>query len=138
MIDSETKNVKNMIQSSIQIISFDSLGYYVIKESDIPESILAFTAINHGIKDMETFSKWHLFLRNQTGSIKFCPIYNNFTKDVSLHPRKEMVEKSFLEVIPGGRWTPVDCTPQIKGRCTCYVKVKTGSLKTNFTIIFEY
>ena len=107
----------------------NSLGYSVIKESDIPESILAFASINHGIKDTKSFSKWHSFHKNQKGSNKFCPIYNDSTKDVSLHPREDMVEKSFLEVMPGGRWIPLDCTPQIKGSFTGYVNVETDNLK---------
>ena len=108
----------NVIHSKVKIIIIISLGYSVIRESDIPESILAFADINHGIKDTESFSKWNSFHKNQKRSIEICPIYNDSLKDVSLHPREDMVSKSFLEVIPGGRWTPANCTPKIKGRYT--------------------
>ena len=105
--------------SSCQLLK--SLGYFVIKESDIAGSILGFVTENSGIEDLrnaEINSAWISMKRKQKGLKHFCPIDINYTDNeasVSLHPSDSLVRKSFSKVNSGGRWTPTNCKPRIKG-----------------------
>ena len=98
-----------------------SLGYFVIKESDIPSSILGFVIENDGIEDLrnvEINDAWYLMKRKQKVLKHFCPININYTDNeatVSLHPSEILVRKSLSKVTSGGRWTPINCKPRIKG-----------------------
>ena len=104
-----------------------SLGYLLIKESDIPASILGFAIENDGIEDLrsvEVNDTWHSMNRKQKVLKHFCPIDINYIDNeakVSLNPSESLVRKSLSKVTSGGRWTPTNCKPRIKGKSNCFL-----------------
>ena len=105
--------------SSCQLLK--SIGYSVIKERDIPASILGFVTKNNGVEDLKHFGindTWYLLNRNKKYLKHFCRIDNDYTDNeatVSLYPSESLVNKSLSKVTSGGRWAPTDCKPRIKG-----------------------
>ena len=90
----------------------------MIKEIDIPSSILAF-AVAHNHDEMGRYEvESEKTPRNNTKQHKlFCTLNMTSLSDemVSLKPNPEVVREAYLKVKPGGTWAPDDCIPQIKG-----------------------
>ena len=91
----------------------------MIKENDIPASILAFAIAHNGLVDHNVMQEdgTHGTLKNSKKLPEIlCPLNMTSLKDgiVSLRPDPEMVNEAYSKVKVGGRWRPDNCVPQIK------------------------
>ena len=100
------------------------IGYAMIKEEHIPDSLLNF-AIAH--KDWlvddtrrENYILWDISSKkniNQTYK-RSCPLdmKSHKHKTISLMPDPEIVNRAYAKVKSGGRWKPDDCLSLFKGK----------------------
>ena len=89
----------------------------MIKEIDIPASLLAFAIAENGLMDRNVV-KEDVTYGTLKDSKRLCFLNMTSLKEgtVSLRPDPEMVNEAYSQVKAGGTWRPDDCIPQIKSK----------------------